>query len=118
MLEEVSESPFPSNSSLLALPLSNVTALLRFLERAFSECPEALKVIANALWPELQTYILERYILETLPASYADIKSYDAHLRVGQVDELATALGMLVLCGELPDNITIVDNNAALSSRH
>lgn len=68
---------------------------MKFVRNVFSECQDAAKHVANALWPELQSYVQEKYILDTLPAVYADLAQYDAPHRVGELEQLAASLGSL-----------------------
>lgn len=70
-------------------------ALLRFVQKVFADSPAAAKFVAGALWAELQAYVQDKYILDTLPAVYADLGAYDAPSRVADLEQLAGSLGAI-----------------------
>ena len=76
-----------------ALSLENSVALLKFVRTVFADCNDAGKHVANALWAELQTYVQEKYILDSLPSIYADIPNYHAPTRVAELEKLGSELG-------------------------
>lgn len=69
--------------------------MLQFVHKVFPGAPEAAKRVANALWPEVQAYVQDKYILDTLPSVYADLKTYDAPSRILELEQLAASLGTL-----------------------
>ena len=84
--------------SYSALPLDNAIAVLQFVHKVFFGASDAAKRVANALWPEVQAYVQDKYILDTLPSVYADLKAYDAPSRVLELEQLAASLGPLCVC--------------------